>query len=329
MPKVSVIIPTYNRARYVCEAIDSVLSQTFTDYEILVVDDGSTDNTKEALNKYKNKIRYFFQENRGVSAARNLGIKNAEGEYLAFLDSDDVWFPQKLALQTNILGKVPKDTAMVSSDGEMVEEAAGVVKKSVMRPRCPQKNSFKDKISQKEFNDGSIVEGYLYSELLQGNFILTPTVLLRKRCLDDIGGFDETLGIAEDYDLWLRIAAKYCLVYFNAVTVKCRIEEEGLSGVYGVREYRYRKADAHLFAKHFRSAAREYRELIKRRIVESSKIAAWGYLNMNEGKEVRQLCFQSLYYDQRQPKLYLYILISFLPVSFVRFLKRMKNTGMQ
>lgn len=101
MPKISVIIPTYNRAHYVSQAIDSVLAQTFTDYEILVIDDGSIDNTKEVLQSYLDKITYIYQENKGVSAARNTGLRLARGEWIAFLDSDDIWLPEKLEVQFN------------------------------------------------------------------------------------------------------------------------------------------------------------------------------------------------------------------------------------
>lgn len=102
MPKVSVIIPTYNRARYVSEAIDSVLAQTFSDYEIIVVDDGSTDNTRDVIHAYemqKVNIRYVTQANSGPGAARNNGLRTAEGDWIAFLDSDDIWHPQKLEYQ--------------------------------------------------------------------------------------------------------------------------------------------------------------------------------------------------------------------------------------
>ena len=99
IPRVSVIIPTYNREEYVVKAIDSVLGQKFDDYEFIVVDDGSTDNTKEIVNKYGDMIRYIYQHNSGVSAARNTGIKLAKGEWVAFLDSDDEWRPDYLLTQ--------------------------------------------------------------------------------------------------------------------------------------------------------------------------------------------------------------------------------------
>ena len=106
-PRVSVIIPTYNRAALVCKAIDSVLEQTFSDYEILVIDDGSTDGTESAVAGYGQRVRYFWQENRGMSAARNRGIDLARGEYLALLDSDDLWMPFKLELMVAVLDRFP------------------------------------------------------------------------------------------------------------------------------------------------------------------------------------------------------------------------------
>ena len=96
---ISVIIPTFNRVEFISEAIDSVLSQTYSNFEIIVVDDGSTDNTKQLLTKYGSRITYDFQENKGVSSARNKGLDIAKGEWIAFLDSDDIWLPEKLSLQ--------------------------------------------------------------------------------------------------------------------------------------------------------------------------------------------------------------------------------------
>ncbi len=114
MPTVSVIIPTYNRRAYVQEAIDSVLAQTYTDYEIIVIDDGSTDGTGEALReRYGDKIIYEWQENQGLSAARNRGIESSRGQYIALLDSDDLWMPEKLERQVACLSQHP-EVAMVA-----------------------------------------------------------------------------------------------------------------------------------------------------------------------------------------------------------------------
>ncbi len=128
MPKVSVIIATYNRTHFVCEAIESVLNQTFPDFEIIVIDDGSIDNTKQVLEKYASRIQYIFQENKGRAEARNTGIKNAKCEYIAFLDDDDIWLPNKLEKQVIFLDSHPDIelvytfTEVINEQGRLLEE---------------------------------------------------------------------------------------------------------------------------------------------------------------------------------------------------------------
>src|SRR4030042_587586 len=121
MPKVSVIITTYNRVHFVCEAIDSVLNQTFKDFEIIVVDDGSTDNTKEALKRYSKNIFYIYQSNKGRSQARNTGLKVAKGDYIAFLDDDDIWVPHKLEKQVAFMDSNP-NIGLVHTITEVIDE---------------------------------------------------------------------------------------------------------------------------------------------------------------------------------------------------------------
>ena len=108
MPKVSVIIPAYNCAHYICHAVDSVLAQTFPDFELVVVDDGSTDNTRELLKQYGSQIKYIYQQNKDMTAARNTGINHSSGEYIAFLDSDDIWLANKLERQIVLLDQAPE-----------------------------------------------------------------------------------------------------------------------------------------------------------------------------------------------------------------------------
>ena len=107
MSTVSIVIPTFNRRNYITIALDSVLAQTYTNYEIIIIDDGSSDNTKEVLTPYWDKIRYFYQDNRGIPATRNRGIREAKGDYIAFLDSDDYWLPEKLERQIDYFEKNP------------------------------------------------------------------------------------------------------------------------------------------------------------------------------------------------------------------------------
>lgn len=190
MPKISVIIPTYNRAMLLSSAIDSVLSQTYEDYELIVIDDGSTDDTTEIVNKYStDKLRYVFQENKGRSAARNYGIKLAKGEYIAFLDSDDLFVPSKLEAQVRILDNNPC-YGLVYSHANTIDENG-------------------DNLDQYSYTGN--LSGWIYPDLLyiRNNVITTPTVMVRAKALADVGGFDETMHICEDLDLWCRIARKF------------------------------------------------------------------------------------------------------------------------
>ena len=187
MPRVSVIIPTYNRKDYVQEAIDSVLAQTFTDYEIIVVDDGSTDGTGEVLQaKYGDRIRYVWQENQGESVARNRGIEMAQGEYIALLDSDDLWLPEKLEKQVAYLEAHP-DVGMVFSQAWQID-AEG------------------NRISDRKMNHGVTPESLTLQALCFSNCIAVPsTAVLTASLLQTVGGFDPAIRYGEVYDLFLRV----------------------------------------------------------------------------------------------------------------------------
>lgn len=183
MKKISVIIPTYNYARYLPRAIDSVLSQTYKDYEIVVVDDGSTDNTKEVLGPYMDKIRYIYQSNTGISGARNRAIKESQGKYIAFLDADDSWVPEKLTIQMDVFEKNPS-VGLVYSKVTLFREDGTIVE--VYPTRDPGKNA---------------------QELAERlGYLPTSTIMASKSLVEQVGSFDENLPTSEDLDLWVRIA---------------------------------------------------------------------------------------------------------------------------
>jgi len=188
-PTVSVIIPTYNRAHLVGRAIRSVLNQTFQDFEIIVVDDGSTDNTEEVVKGFNDpRIRYIRHEyNRGGSAARNTGIRAARGEYIAFLDSDDEWLPQKLERQVKAFKDLDETTALVYTGLRFVDRKGALIREQ--QPR---------------------LKGYVFRELLRRNAIGTASsVLLRRESLLSVGLFNEALPSRQDLDLWVRIARRF------------------------------------------------------------------------------------------------------------------------
>ncbi|MFH1453394.1 MAG: glycosyltransferase [Armatimonadota bacterium] len=208
MPKVSVIIPVYNAEKYIKRTIQSVLDQTYTDYEIIVVDDGSTDYSKEVLSSYGDKVRYFYQKNSGVSAARNRAIREAKGEYIALLDQDDLWYSQRLEKQIALLDKRP-DTGIVYADCNYIDA--------------------EDKVLLRLFEKGRSYSGKVFEQLAIDNFIPIPTVLIKKEILDKTGLFLEDYTFAEEYDLFLRIARNHNVEFIDEVLAGYRIHDTNLS----------------------------------------------------------------------------------------------------
>jgi glycosyltransferase involved in cell wall biosynthesis len=191
MPNVSVIIPAYNSGATIAATINSVLRQTHADYEIIVVDDGSTDNTQAQVTAFGDQVHYVYQPNRERSAARNHGIRLAQGKYIAFLDADDRWRPEKLAKQVALLDR-RSDLALVYCWASLIDPAG--IKCGVIGQDFP--------IEQAE-------HCVAFEGLLLGRSIPTLTTIVRAACLATTGLFDEQICYIEDWDLWLRFALHY------------------------------------------------------------------------------------------------------------------------
>jgi len=184
--EVSVIIPTYNRGWILKEAIDSVLAQEFRDFELIVVDDGSTDNTPQILESYAQDLTVIRQPNRGVSAARNRGIVAANGRLISFLDSDDLWLPRKLSSQVNFFNSNPE---AVINQTEEIWIRNGVRVNPKTRHHKPS--------------------GMIFEQSLALCLVSPSAVMMKRFLFDAVGLFDEDLPACEDYDLWLRISWRY------------------------------------------------------------------------------------------------------------------------
>ena len=211
-PLISVIIPAYNASSSIARALDSVLGQTFTDFEILVVNDGSSDTPEleSVLNAYLKMIAYHKQENRGAGAARNVGVNNARGEFLAFLDADDQWRPNYLEAQMDVLQKSGADA--VYCDALFVGSPA--LKDKTYMELAP---------SRTEVTPESL--------LAVDVGVITSGVIARKQAVRDVGGFDETIRRGQDFDLWLRMAQKgFKFACHREVLLHYMVSDSGLSG---------------------------------------------------------------------------------------------------
>jgi len=193
MPKVSVIIPTYNRFPMVKEAVDSVLAQDFEDFELIVVDDGSTDGTTEEIKRYGGRVKLLpLSQNRGVSVARNRGILQARGKYVAFLDSDDLWVKGKLQTQVLFLDDNPQ-YPLCYTDEIWIRRGKRV------NPRLKHAK----------------YSGWIFEKCLPLCIISPSSSVIRRTLFSKVGLFDEALPVCEDYDLWLRITARFPVFFIN------------------------------------------------------------------------------------------------------------------
>lgn len=208
--EVSVVLPTYNGSKFLDEAISSVFKQTYSDYELVVVDDGSTDpNVKAICNRYKNKLTYIFQENRGLPAARNTGIVNSRGTYICFIDDDDIWMPEKLELQINFYKGLPssKKVGLVFTWSVIIDETGKA-------------------IGYKKIH----VEGNIFYDLFHQCLVYAPSsVMIRRDVFEIVGLFDEFFRMRQDWEIYFRIAKVFNIYSLDSLLVKYRMHSSKLS----------------------------------------------------------------------------------------------------
>jgi glycosyltransferase involved in cell wall biosynthesis len=216
LPKVSIIIPAYNVAPFIGETLDSVLAQTYKDFEVIVINDGSpdTEDFERVLRPYLDRVTYLKQENRGVSVARNAGLRAARGEFVAFLDADDIWLPSYLEEQTKFIQQNSSDFVCADAVHFGGSVFDGRTYFEVLMPTSSQ------------------IGEVTFQGLVSGNqSLITSAIVARREALLEAGLFDETLRNAQDYDLWIRLAlGGATLGYQRKVLARYRYREESLSG---------------------------------------------------------------------------------------------------
>ncbi|MBD3184760.1 glycosyltransferase [Candidatus Poribacteria bacterium] len=204
--RVSVIIPTYNRPRWLPETIESVLNQTYSDVELIVVNDGSTDNTEEVIESYRDKIRYIYKQNGGPGSAVNRGIEESTGEYIARVDDDDLFMPEKVEIQVGVFQENP-DVGLVASGHHIIDTEGNI-------------------LHTKSVPDFSKHGGLI--TMLRHCIFSQPTVMVRKECYDKVGLYKNTY--AQDYDMWIRIARCYPMKAIDKPLAMYRRHDENRSG---------------------------------------------------------------------------------------------------
>ena len=264
-PFISIILPVYNRQHKIAKAIQSVLDQTYEYFELIIVNDASTDQTESVIRSfYDDRIRYFTHDRtKGASAARNTGINLAKGEWIAFHDSDDEWMPEKLEKQVEIVNRFGSiKPSPVIYTGFYRYNRDGI------REYIPSKS-----ITKKE--------GIIVNSLLNGNFVSTQTVILKKECILKVGGFDENLPRFQDWELWLRLAPEHPFILIDEPLVNVYFSEKSIS------------ADSSLIVEAYRIIYEKHQKLLAKvnPLDASSFLASYGHNlclsgNLNEGRTI-------------------------------------------
>jgi glycosyltransferase involved in cell wall biosynthesis len=301
---ISVIIPTYNREKYINECISSILNQSLSPSEILVIDDGSTDRTREVvLGLNDARIKYIQQNQSGPSIARNNGIKQAKGDIIAFLDSDDMW----------------EDTFLEKMVGKLLSGNYGLV-------YCEKKwidehgNVMHDRTGKTYFPEGDV-----FLEMFNNAFInSTSCVVLKKSCLEKTGYFPENQSHSEDYALWLKIAKNFSIGAVHDELVRYRWHPDNLM-----------KSRAKLYHGMLRTLENVIniepviknpdRAAIKKRLKQIYILALSDLFSLNELNEMRKFGFDALQKHYINLKILYYFLLSFLPVRFIAFARKVKG----
>lgn len=279
-PLVSVVIPTYNYASFLPEAVQSVLAQTFTDFEIIVVDGGSTDNTREVVAEFGDQIRYIYSPSPNPNNSRNVGILAAKGCYIALLDADDKWLPEKLALQVSLLESSPR-VGLVYAGVYLFESETGAVVGYHPLGRCHR--------------------GRVLRELYRWQFVPSPTPLIRREVFEKVGLFDEqTLG-ADDWEMWLRIAAHYELDFVPRSLALYRVHPSA-AGKKSAEQY---EQDIVTF---FIQSAKKYpelRPLLAWRLSSFAEGMGWRLVRAGESDAGRVRLRRAIQYHPFRPSPYL------------------------
>lgn len=320
-PLVSVIVPVHNCIDYLEQALGSVLNQDGPPIEVIVIDSSTKESSGSVSAMTDARVRKYSQEPRGVSAARNLGIQQARGEFIAFQDADDEWLPGKLELQIQVLRKFP-EAALAFTDSMMFSDTT-VIQASM------NQQMLKDWCRSHGSDLPGCYYGPLYPQLLMRDCMNTSAVVVRRSVLDSLGGFDENFKVGEDYDLWLRIARQYPMIFIDRVLSKYRVHAEGLSGGEDVRTLRWLEAHMAVRKKHqrMRWIPPQHVGLLTDILGERAWEAGWNYFGRNQLHDARRHFRTAIRSKPFAPKIWLYWCCSFLPSRVVEAIRAIRNTG--
>lgn len=307
-PLISVVIPTYNSSQFVAQAVRSALAQEDVNVEVIVVDDGSTDDTLQVLEKYAGDIRYIRQENQGPATARNRGIAESTGEYVAFLDADDVWLPGKCREQVQAL-ESDRNVALVHTDVIYVDAAT----EAVVQRNIPHRR---------------LLAGECYESLFERNGITASSVMVRRGLLVERSGFDSSIRHAstEDYDLWLRLARCFQFAFVDQPLVRYRLHTGNATGNF----LRMREGELYVLEKTLQAdpalVNRIGHRKVKARLVELYQAIAYAYYDAGLYAQANRSFLRSMCASPSHVWSWSYWAATLLPSPLIRRLRMLKHS---
>lgn len=285
-PIVSVIIPTYNYGHFIEGTINSVLSQTFTGFEVIVVDDGSTDNTGEIVKQFGDKVRYIWQENGGPNKARNTGIRAARGQHIGFLDADDRWLPEKLELQLHLIQRDPK-IGLVYSRVYKFDESGVIFGHYPLGPCC---------------------RGKVMRQLYMRQVIAMSSTLVRREVFDHVGLFNKNVTGPDDWDMWLRIAARY---EFDFVSQPLALYRIHTSWARNKNPEKYEKETLAFLNQIADDNPKELHGLKEVRLSSFIEMLGWRYICGGDLSSGRKRLIQAIRYKRSRLRPYILLFLSY------------------
>ena len=326
LPIVSVIIPTYNCANYIVNAIDSALKQRGCSLDLIVVDDGSTDETEVLLKEYSSKglLFYYKQENKGSASARNLGIKKAKGEYICFLDADDTLHEnsifERLIAYKNYpaIGLLCTDFHQKNFDGN---------KHNFYNELTSREKFLNDALQYKKVVDGNLYvfdKEIFYDPLVLRCLIWTGTVMIAKKVFEDVGVFNENLRIAQDLELWFRIARNHEIAFLNIPTATYLLHEKGVTN----NIPRYYLATITLLEQYFEPSYKtpaNCKDKLKLKISFYYFTVGYYYFQKEQYKESNSYFLKALMNNKNRYVNYIYVFITFFPDAIINTLRNIRR----
>jgi len=336
---VSVVIPTFNRAHLIAQTLDSLLAQTYANFEAIVVDDGSIDDTRAVVCAYSDpRIQYFQKENGGLSSARNFGLERARGELIAFLDSDDLWLPWKLAAQLEIFRRLP-EIGMICSDMSTFETLGTILDERHLRTYyaahrrvditkiCECRGTLGDLTSDvpEALRSAAYYEGDIFRQMYIGNLVHPPTAIVRRSRLQRTGGFEPAVtgGGAEDYHFYFKITEQGPIAFIDAPTILYRVHQAQMSATGRLVESRADlRVITHWLARNPAAMPRSDR---RSRLAASHAWVGSQELYAGNHRAATPHLLRSLRYRPNQPFGAVLLAVSLLPRGAVPAIRRIKH----